>query len=187
MAFENNHIDDTILIRSDGTPTYILASVVDDHDMNISHIIRGDDHLTNTAKQQIIFESLNWKIPQMIHIPLIYGPDGSKLSKRHGALGVDQYEKLGYLPEALNNYLLKLGFFSGNQEFISRDEAIELFDTKNLGKAPARIDFKKMQSINNHYINQLDDNKCLEIILIKIDKKKSTKFITNKKKALPEI
>lgn len=154
----NIHIDDLILLRKDGTPTYMLAAVVDDHDMNVTHIIRGDDHLTNTPKQILIYSSLGWNIPSFAHIPLIHGPDGSKLSKRHGAVGAEWYKEAGYLPEAMCNYLLRLGWSHGNDEIICREQAIEWFDLANIGKSPSRLDFDKMKNINAHYIKTKDND-----------------------------
>lgn len=155
---ENIHIDDLILLRKDGTPTYMLAAVTDDHDMNVTHIIRGDDHLTNTPKQILIYSALGWNIPSFAHIPLIHGPDGAKLSKRHGAVGVEWYKESGYLPEAMCNYLLRLGWSHGNDEIISRKEAIEWFDLGHIGKSPSRLDFDKMKNINAHYIKTTDND-----------------------------
>ncbi len=146
-----------MLLRSDGTPTYMLAVVVDDHDMGVTHIIRGDDHLTNGARQAQIYAALGWPVPVMAHIPLIHGPDGSKLSKRHGALGVDAYRAMGYLPEALRNYLVRLGWSHGDQEIFSTAEMIAAFDLPQIGRSPARFDFAKLESINGHYIRQTSD------------------------------
>jgi glutamyl-tRNA synthetase len=143
-----------VLLRSDGTPTYMLAVVVDDHDMGVTHIIRGDDHLTNGARQKQIYEALGWSVPVMAHIPLIHGPDGSKLSKRHGALGVDAYRAMGYLPAALRNYLVRLGWSHGDQEIFSTEEMIAAFDLPQVGRSPARFDFAKLENLNGHYIRQ---------------------------------
>lgn len=164
VVVENSHMDDMIILRSDGTPTYMLAVVVDDHDMGITHVIRGDDHLNNASRQQLIYNAMGWKIPKMVHIPLIHGPDGAKLSKRHGALGAEQYKDMGYLPEALCNYLLRLGWSHGNDEFISREQVIEWFDLEHLGKSPSRIDFDKMKNMNAHYIQQLNDEQIIHLI-----------------------
>lgn len=164
VKVQNSHLDDMVLLRSDGTPTYMLAVVVDDHDMGITHIIRGDDHLNNASRQQLIYSSLGWEIPKMAHIPLIHGPDGAKLSKRHGALGVENYKEMGYLPAALNNYLLRLGWSHGNDEIISKEQAIKWFDIDGLGKSPARIDFDKMKHINAHYLRIMDNNELANII-----------------------
>lgn len=162
---DNIHIDDIILLRKDGTPTYMLAAVVDDHDMNVTHIIRGDDHLTNTPKQILIYKALGWEIPYFAHIPLIHGPDGAKLSKRHGAVGVEWYKDSGYLSEAICNYLLRLGWSHGNDEIISREDAIKWFDVSHIGKSPSRLDFNKMRSVNSHYIKIKDDDSLSNIII----------------------
>jgi glutamyl-tRNA synthetase len=157
VAWPNKDLDDLILLRSDGTPTYMLAVVVDDHDMGITHIIRGDDHLTNAARQMQIYQALGWHIPVMAHIPLIHGADGAKLSKRHGALGVDAYRALGYLPEALRNYLVRLGWSQGDKEIFSTPEMIEAFDLAHVGRSAARFDFVKLESMNGHYIRASQD------------------------------
>ncbi|WP_341748596.1 glutamate--tRNA ligase [Candidatus Tisiphia endosymbiont of Sialis lutaria] len=163
VTIENSHLDDMVLLRSDGTATYMLAVVVDDHDMQISHIIRGDDHLTNAARQKILYQAFGWSVPHMVHIPLIHGTDGAKLSKRHGALGVKAYQDMGYLPESLCNYLLRLGWSHKDDEIISRSQAIEWFNLDGLGKSPARLDFAKMDSLNSHYLRQLDDQTLTEM------------------------
>ncbi|XVN42832.1 MAG: glutamate--tRNA ligase [Candidatus Rickettsia vulgarisii] len=157
VVIENSHLDDMVLLRDDGNATYMLAVVVDDHDIQISHIIRGDDHLTNAARQILLYQAFGWSIPSMTHIPLIHGDDGTKLSKRHGALGVEAYKDMGYLPEALCNYLLRLGWAHKDDEIISREKAIEWFTLDGLGKAPSRLDFAKMNHLNAHYLRQLDD------------------------------
>ena len=164
VVWQNENLDDLVLLRSDGTPTYMLAVVVDDHDMAVTHIIRGDDHLTNAARQKQIYEALGWPVPVMAHIPLIHGPDGSKLSKRHGALGVDAYRAMGYLPAALRNYLIRLGWSHGDQEIFSTDEMIAAFDLPQIGRSPARFDFAKLESLNGHYIRQCDDAVLLDSI-----------------------
>lgn len=158
----NADLDDMILMRADGTPTYMLAVVVDDHEMNVTHIIRGDDHLTNTFRQQLLYDALGWKAPTFAHIPLIHGPDGAKLSKRHGALGIEAYRELGYLPEALRNYLLRLGWAHGDDELITTQQAIEWFGMEGIGKSPSRMDFDKMAFINNHYLRQMDNAELIE-------------------------
>lgn len=163
VTIENSHLDDMVLLRSDGTATYMLAVVADDHDMQISHIIRGDDHLTNAARQKILYQAFGWSVPHMVHIPLIHGTDGEKLSKRHGALGVKAYQDMGYLPESLCNYLLRLGWSHKDDEIISRSQAIEWFDLDGLGKSPDRLDFAKMDSLNSHYLRQLDDRTLTEM------------------------
>jgi len=157
VTVPNADIDDLILLRSDGTPTYLLAVVVDDYDMGITHVIRGDDHLTNTSRQIQIFNAMGWELPAFAHIPLIHGPDGAKLSKRHGALGVEAYRDMGLLPEALRNYLLRLGWGHGDEEIIPTDRAIELFDLGGVGKAAARFDMAKLTNLNGHYIREADD------------------------------
>src|SRR3954466_3595254 len=157
VTWQNENLDDFVLLRSDGTPTYMLAVVVDDHDMDITHVIRGDDHLNNGARQTQIYEALGWKVPVMAHIPLIHGPDGSKLSKRHGALGVDAYRAMGYLPAAMRNYLVRLGWAHGDQEIFSTEEMIAAFDLPAIGRAPARLDLAKLDNLNGHYIRQTAD------------------------------
>src|SRR6187397_747951 len=157
VAVQNAEIDDFVLLRSDGTPTYMLAVVVDDHDMGITHIIRGDDHLNNAARQTQIYQALGWKVPAMAHISLIHGPDGSKLSKRHGALGIDAYRAMGYLPAAMRNYLVRLGWAHGDQEIFTTEEMIAAFDLPQIGRSPARFDFTKLESLNGHYILSVDD------------------------------
>jgi glutamyl-tRNA synthetase len=164
VVWQNEHLDDLVLLRSDGTPTYMLAVVVDDHDMGVTHIIRGDDHLTNAARQSQIYNALGWTVPAMAHIPLIHGPDGSKLSKRHGALGVDAYRTMGYLPEALRNYLVRLGWSHGDQEIFSTEEMIAAFDLPQIGRAPARFDFAKLESLNSHYLRQSSDEELVAAI-----------------------
>jgi len=157
VVWQNSDLDDLVLLRSDGNPTYMLAVVVDDHDMNVTHIIRGDDHLTNGARQKHIYEALGWTVPIMAHIPLIHGPDGSKLSKRHGALGVDAYRAMGYLPAAMRNYLVRLGWAHGDQEIFTTEEMIAAFGLPQIGRSPARFDFAKLESLNGHYIRASDD------------------------------
>jgi glutamyl-tRNA synthetase len=157
VVWQNENLDDLVLLRSDGTPTYMLAVVVDDHDMGVTHIIRGDDHLTNGARQKQIYEALGWNVPIMAHIPLIHGADGAKLSKRHGALGVDAYRAMGYLPAAMRNYLVRLGWSHGDQEIFSTDEMIAAFDLPQIGRSPARFDFAKLEHINGHYMRQSAD------------------------------
>ena len=161
VAWQNENLDDFVLLRSDGTPTYMLAVVVDDHDTGVTHIIRGDDHLNNAARQTQIYQALGWTVPVMAHIPLIHGPDGSKLSKRHGALGVDAYRAMGYLSAALRNYLVRLGWSHGDQEIFSTEEMIAAFDLPQIGRGPARFDFAKLESLNGHYIRQSGDAELL--------------------------
>src|ERR1700761_7523894 len=157
VVWENENLDDLGLLRGDGTPTYMLAVVVDDHDMAVTHIIRGDDHLINAARQKQIYDALGWDVPNMSHIPLIHGPDGAKLSKRHGALGVEAYRAMGYLPAALRNYLVRLGWSHGDQEIFSTQEMIDAFDLSGIGKSAARFDFAKLESLNGHYIRHAED------------------------------
>ncbi|MEX0860884.1 MAG: glutamate--tRNA ligase, partial [Cucumibacter sp.] len=146
------NLDDLIILRSDGSPTYNLAVVVDDHDMAVTHIIRGDDHLTNAARQTVIYNAMGWTVPEMAHVPLIHGPDGAKFSKRHGALGVDAYRQMGYLPETLRNYLARLGWAHGDDEIFSTEQLVEWFSLEGLNRSPARFDYAKLGSLNGHYI-----------------------------------
>jgi len=154
VVFKAENLDDFIILRSDGTPTYMHAVVVDDHDMGVTHIIRGDDHLTNAARQIVIYNAMGWAVPEMAHIPLIHGPDGAKLSKRHGALGVEAYRQMGYLPEALRNYLARLGWSHGDEEIFSTKQMVEWFSLDALNKGAARFDFVKLENINGHYIRE---------------------------------
>ena len=162
VVWQNKDLDDLVLLRSDGTPTYMLAVVVDDHDMDITHVIRGDDHLTNAARQTQIYQALGWAVPKMAHIPLIHGPDGAKLSKRHGALGVEAYRGMGYLPEALRNYLVRLGWSHGDQEIFSTQEMIDAFDLASIGRSPARFDFAKLENLNGHYMRLAGDEELVD-------------------------
>jgi glutamyl-tRNA synthetase len=164
VTWRNKDLDDMVLLRSDGTPTYMLAVVVDDHDMGITHIIRGDDHLTNAARQTQIFKAMGWDVPSFSHIPLIHGADGAKLSKRHGALGVEAYRAMGYLPAAMRNYLARLGWSHGDDEIFSTGQAIEWFDLDAIGRSPSRFDFAKLENLNGHYIRQTPDAELFEII-----------------------
>jgi glutamyl-tRNA synthetase len=164
ISWANKDLDDLILLRSDGTPTYMLAVVVDDHDMDVTHIIRGDDHLTNAARQTQIYQAMGWDVPSMSHIPLIHGADGAKLSKRHGALGVESYRAMGYLPEALRNYLVRLGWSHGDIEFFNTEEMIALFDLKGIGRSPARFDFAKLENVSGHYMRSASDERLMEAI-----------------------
>lgn len=156
-------IDDMVILRSDGSPTYMLAVVVDDHDMGVTHVIRGDDHLTNAARQSVLIDLLGWQKPIYAHIPLIHGDDGKKLSKRHGALAVGEYEGMGYLPEAVLSYLLRLGWSKGDLDIVPIKEAIEIFDLEGLGKSPSRLDFDKLNQVNAHFIKLADDNRLVEL------------------------
>ena len=164
VRFANAQLDDMVLLRSDETPTYMLAVVVDDFDMGVTHVIRGDDHLNNAARQLQIIEAMGWTRPIYGHLPLIHGPDGTKLSKRHGALAVEAYRDMGYLPEAMRNYLLRLGWSHGNDETISTEQAIEWFDLANFGKSAARFDFKKLDNLNAHYMRQMSDQALCEAL-----------------------
>ncbi|MEP1930681.1 MAG: glutamate--tRNA ligase [Roseibium sp.] len=157
VVIPNKDLDDMILLRSDGTPTYLLAVVVDDHDMNISHIIRGVDHLTNAARQILIFNANSWDVPKMAHVPLIHGPDGAKLSKRHGATGAEAYRAMGYLPQAMRNYLARLGWSHGDEEIISLEDMIKWFGMESVGQSASRFDFKKLENLNGHYMRATDD------------------------------
>ncbi len=162
VAFSNSELDDLVLLRSDGSPTYMLSVVVDDHDMGVTHAIRGDDHLTNAARQTLIYNALGWTAPEFAHIPLIHGPDGAKLSKRHGALGVEAYRDMGYLPEAMRNYLVRLGWSHGDDEIFSTEQMISWFDLDAIGRSPARFDFAKLENLNGHYIRNKDDAALVE-------------------------
>ncbi len=161
VTWKNETLDDLILLRSDGSPTYMLAVVVDDHDMGVTHVIRGDDHLTNAARQSLIYKAMGWDIPVFAHIPLIHGPDGAKLSKRHGALGVEAYREMGYLPEAIVNYLAKLGWSHGDDEFFTTKQAVEWFNLDSIVKSPARFDFKKLENLSGQHIRAVDNTHLL--------------------------
>jgi glutamyl-tRNA synthetase len=164
VTWQNENLDDFVLLRSDGTPTYMLAVVVDDHDMGVTHIIRGDDHLNNAARQTQIYQALGWAVPVMAHIPLIHGPDGSKLSKRHGALGVDAYRAMGYLPKAMRNYLVRLGWSHGDREIFSTEEMVADFGLNAIGRSPARFDFAKLENLNGYYIRSSSDRDLMTAI-----------------------
>ncbi len=171
VTVSNAEIDDFVLLRSDGTPTYMLAVVVDDHDMEVSHVIRGDDHLNNAFRQLAIIHGMGWQVPEYAHVPLIHGSDGAKLSKRHGALGVDAYrDEMGILPEALFNYLLRLGWGHGDDEFITREQATEWFDIANVGKSPARFDLAKLLNLNGHYLREAGDARLAGLVAGKLQK-----------------
>ena len=164
VTVNNSELDDFILLRSDGSPTYMLSVIVDDHDMGVTHLIRGDDHLNNAFRQLALIRAMDWEQPVYAHVPLIHGPDGAKLSKRHGALGVEAYrDDFGYLPEALSNYLTRLGWGHGDDEIFSRDQAVAWFDINQVGRAPARMDFKKLENINGQYIRDADDARLAAI------------------------
>jgi glutamyl-tRNA synthetase len=184
VAVQNSELDDFILLRSDGTPTYMLAVVVDDHDMGVTHVIRGDDHLNNAFRQLAIIRAMGWPEPTYAHVPLIHGPDGAKLSKRHGALGVDAYrDELGILPEALFNYLLRLGWGHGDDEIISREQAVEWFGLDHVGKSPSRFDLKKLENLNGHYIREADDERLAALIAPKLGDADQAVLV----KAMPEL
>lgn len=171
VTVENAQLDDMILLRADGTPTYMLAVVVDDHDMGVTHVIRGDDHLNNAFRQLQIIRAMGWPEPAYAHIPLIHGPDGAKLSKRHGALGVDAYRDMGLLPAALRNYLLRLGWGHGDDEIISTQQAIEWFDLDGVGRSPSRFDMAKLVNLNAHYLREMPDDELLPMVLPRVEEK----------------
>ena len=164
IRIQAGNLDDFVILRSDGTPTYMLSVVVDDHDMGVSHVIRGDDHLNNASRQAVIYKAMGWSLPEFAHIPLILASDGSKLSKRHGAVSVTAYRDMGYLPEAMCNYLLRLGWGYGDREIIPRDEAIQLFDIDDVSKGAARFDFEKLDSINAHYLRESDHARLANLV-----------------------
>ncbi len=164
VKVENENLDDMIILRSDGTPTYMLAVVVDDHDMGITHVIRGDDHLNNTFRQNLIYEAMGWDKPTYAHTPLIHGADGAKFSKRHGAVGIGEFKALGYLPEALRNYLLKLGWAHGDEEIIPTKHAIELFDFDGINKAAAKFDYAKLENLNAHYMKEANNDRLIDLL-----------------------
>jgi glutamyl-tRNA synthetase len=165
VVFQNKELDDLIILRSDGNPTYNLSVVVDDHDMGVTHIIRGVDHLTNAARQSQIYKAMGWAVPDMAHIPLIHGPDGAKLSKRHGALGVEAYRAMGYLPEAMRNYLARLGWSHGDDEIFSTGQMVDWFGLEGIGKSASRFDFVKLENLNGHYMRHTDDETLLAAFL----------------------
>ncbi|WP_126173487.1 glutamate--tRNA ligase [Altericroceibacterium xinjiangense] len=185
VAVSNSELDDLVLLRSDGSPTYMLAVVVDDHDMGVTHVIRGDDHLNNAFRQLAIIRAMDWPEPQYAHVPLIHGSDGAKLSKRHGALGVDAYrDELGILPEALFNYLLRLGWGHGDREEFTQDEAVTLFDIADVGKSPSRFDMKKLLSLNAHYIREADDARLADLVAPRIGEEADTALLA---RAMPVL
>ncbi|WP_438993328.1 glutamate--tRNA ligase [Pseudemcibacter sp.] len=192
VTTQNEQLDDMILLRADGTPTYMLSVVVDDYDMGVTHVIRGDDHLTNAARQAQLINAIGWPLPEYAHIPLIHGADGAKLSKRHGALGVDAYRDMGYLPDALKNYLLRLGWAHGDEEVISETQAIEWFDLDGVGRSPSRFDFTKLENLNGIYMRETasDDTLaigCLPFLEEKLDKSLSEQEIGVLKNAIGEL
>lgn len=174
VRIANTQMDDMILLRADGTPTYMLSVVVDDHDMGITHVIRGDDHLTNAFRQYQLYKACGWDIPQFAHIPLIHGPDGAKLSKRHGALGAEAYRDMGFLPEAMRNYLLRLGWGHGDAEIISTEQAVEWFELAGCGRSPSRFDMTKLTNLNGHYLRQADDSRLVELVVPLVEAKVGT-------------
>jgi glutamyl-tRNA synthetase len=164
VTFRNRDLDDLVLLRSDGAPTYNLAVVADDHDMGITHVIRGDDHLNNAARQSLIYQAMDWALPAFAHMPMIHGPDGAKLSKRHGAQAVGEFADMGYLPEAMRNYLARLGWGHGDDELFSDAQAIAWFDVKDVISAPARLDWNKLNHVNNHYLRLADDARLADLV-----------------------
>jgi glutamyl-tRNA synthetase len=185
VTVANSELDDFVLLRSDGTPTYMLAVVVDDHDMGVTHVIRGDDHLNNAFRQLVILRAMGWPEPTYAHVPMILGADGAKLSKRHGAVGVDAYrDEMGLLPEAVFNYLLRLGWGHGDREEISREEAIELFDLAGVGKSPSRFDIKKLLNLNGHYIRESDDARLAALVADRIGPQADLALLTA---AMPQL
>jgi glutamyl-tRNA synthetase len=170
VVIRNDQLDDMILLRGDGTPVYMLSVVVDDFDMGVTHVIRGDDHLNNAARQMMVIQAMGWPVPTYAHIPLIHGPDGAKLSKRHGALAVEAYRDMGYLPEAMRNYLLRLGWAHGDAEIIPTAQAIEWFDLDAVGRSAARFDFAKLGSINGHYIRERDDDSLAALAIAQLER-----------------
>ena len=169
ITFQNKELDDLVLLRSDGGPTYNLAVVVDDHDMGITHVIRGDDHLSNAARQSLIYQALGFELPAFAHVPMIHGPDGAKLSKRHGAQGVREFADLGYLPEAMRNYLARLGWGHGDDEIFSDADAIAWFDVADVVRAPARLDWNKLNHINNHYLRTAENSRLTDLTLTSLE------------------
>jgi glutamyl-tRNA synthetase len=169
VTVQNSELDDMILLRSDGTPTYMLAVVVDDHDMGVTHVIRGDDHLNNAFRQLVIVKAMGWPEPVYAHVPLIHGQDGAKLSKRHGATGVMDYDEIGFLPEALSNYLLRLGWGHGDEEIISREDAVRWFDLADVGRSPSRFDTKKLEHLNGHYIREASDGRLAGLVAPRVE------------------
>jgi glutamyl-tRNA synthetase len=169
VVVQNSELDDMILLRSDGTPTYMLAVVVDDHDMGVTHVIRGDDHLNNAFRQLGIIKAMGWPEPIYAHVPLIHGADGAKMSKRHGATGVMDYDAAGFLPEAISNYLLRLGWGHGDTEILSREEAVRLFSLDGIGRSPSRFDLKKLEHLNGHYIREASDERLAGLAAPRIE------------------
>jgi len=192
VRFANEQLDDMILLRSDGTPTYMLAVVVDDYDMGVTHIIRGDDHLNNAARQMQLIKALGWPDVTYGHVPLIHGPDGAKLSKRHGAQAVGEYRDMGYLPETMRNYLLRLGWSHGNDEIIPTKQAIEWFNLESIGKSPARLDFKKLDNLNAHYMREMADTALADEVAARLSRETPPRTLDKKArerlvKAMPSL
>jgi len=183
VRFANEQLDDMVLLRSDGTPTYMLAVVVDDFDMGVTHVIRGDDHLNNAARQLQIIHAMGWPEPIYGHVPLIHGPDGAKLSKRHGALAIEAYRDMGYLAETMRNYLLRLGWSHGDDEIISTEQAIAWFNLENIGRSPARLDFKKLDNLNAHYIRQTGDRVLADEVAALLARAEPPRVLSDKAKA----
>jgi glutamyl-tRNA synthetase len=169
VRFGHQELDDMVLLRADGTPTYMLSVVVDDRDMEITHVIRGVDHLTNTSRQIQLFRAMGWALPEFAHVPLIHGPDGAKMSKRHGAVAIQDYRDKGYLPEALRNYLLRLGWSHGDEEIIATEQAIEWFNLEAIGRSPARFDFDKLNNLNGHYLRATPNERLAEMVLPRLE------------------
>src|SRR5437763_10841035 len=169
VVWQNENLDDLVLLRGDGNPTYMLAVVVDDHDSGVTHVIRGDDHLINAARQKQIYEALGWELPSMSHIPLIHGPDGSKLSKRHGALGIEAYRAMGYVPAALRNYLVRLGWGHGDREVFSTEEMIAAFDLPSVGRSAARFDLANLENLIGYFIHHIDVDILMSIVVVRLD------------------
>jgi len=188
VAVQNAEIDDFVLLRSDGSPTYMLAVVVDDHDMGVTHVIRGDDHLNNAFRQLAIYRAMGWPEPIYAHVPLIHGSDGAKLSKRHGALGVDSYrDELGILPEALFNYLLRLGWGHGDDEIISREQAVQWFSLDHVGKSPSRFDLKKLENLSGHYLREAEDERLAQLVAPRLGTALTAEQRETLVKAMPEL
>ena len=201
VVIRNETLDDMIVLRSDGTPTYMLSVVVDDHDMGVTHVIRGDDHLNNAARQQMVYDAMDWEIPTWAHIPLIHGPDGKKLSKRHGATGVEEYQAMGYPAAGMRNYLTRLGWAKGDAEIFTTDQAMQMFDLEGIGRAPARLDFKKLENTCGHHMAMADDAALLHELgefLVSADKpgltghqgelmKAALPFLKKAAKTFPEL
>jgi glutamyl-tRNA synthetase len=191
VTVANSELDDLVILRADGSPTYNFSVVVDDHDMEITHVIRGDDHLSNAFRQTQIYRGLGWPVPEWAHLPLIHGPDGAKLSKRHGALGVEAYREMGYLPEALRNYLLRLGWSHGDDEIIPTDDAIRWFDLDAVGRAPARFDFAKLDNLNGHYIRAAGDDLLVGLVVDRLGRSSGRPLsrigLARLSRAMPEL